>query len=369
MSGIDSSPDSRLSVSHRLARWIAWFLILGLLTAALLTVRERLQSVHAVLPFLLVVLGGSATVGRSLGLALSVVAFLDLHYFFLPYRNSLVMADPLDWIVLVTFLVTSIVAAHLTTQARRRAHEARARGAEAEVFRQADALKASLIATLSHDLRTPLTTIKALGSRLARDGVSEGRVIEEEADRLNRLVTDLLDLSRLNAGSMPLRPELNMAADLIGAAIQRVSGSIDDRRIRIAHDDGRRDLAGTFDFVQSVRALGNLVENAVKYAPPETPVDLRFGRDAGSLWFEVADRGPGVPLSERDKVFTPFYRAPGVPSDVGGAGLGLAIASRLAAEQGGAIQYRDRQGGGSIFTLTLPAADLPPAAVLADASP
>lgn len=348
---------------------MAWFCVLAVLTAALLAIRDRLESVHAALPFLLVVLGGSASGGRSLGVALSAVAFIDLHFFFLPYQNSLVMADPLDWIVLVTFLVTSIVAAHLTTQARQRASEARARGAEAEIYRAADALKASLIATLSHDLRTPLTTIKALGSKLATRGESEGRVIEEEADRLNRLVTDLLDLSRLNARSMPLRLELNMATDLVGAALQRVSGHIAaDTKVRTVNEDGDSDLAGTFDLTLSVRALGNLVENAVKYSPPDAPVDLSFGRQGAQLWFQVADRGPGIPPAEQEKIFAPFYRAPRVAPDVGGAGLGLAIASRLAAEQGGAIHYGDRPGGGSIFTLLLPAADIPePVAIAPDA--
>jgi two-component system sensor histidine kinase KdpD len=271
------------------------------------------------------------------------------------------MADPLDWIVLATFLITSIIAAQLASKADRRTVEALERKAEAEIYRQADALKASLIATLSHDLRTPLTTIKALGSKLAGRGADEGRVIEEEADRLNRLVTDLLDLSRLNAGSMPLRPELNMAADLVGATIQRVAAGAAVTRVRIVNDERAPDLAGNFDMVQSVRALGNLVENALKYSPPGLPVDLSFGRQGSQLAFHVADRGPGVPESERDKVFVPFYRAPGVPPDVGGAGLGLAIASRLAMEQGGSIQYSERPGGGSIFALLLPAADLPEA--------
>lgn len=356
MSGIDSNSDPR----SRARWWAAWFLILALLTAGLLSIRDRLQTVHVVLPFLLVVLGGSASGGRALGLALSAVAFVDLHFFFLPYQNSLVMADPLDWIVLATFLITSTVAAHLTTQAQQRAGEARARMAEANIYRQADALKASLIATLSHDLRTPLTAIKVLGSKLAGRGELEGRVIEEEADRLNRLVTDLLDLSRLNARSMPLRLELNMAADLVGAAIQRLAGDAAAAKIRIVNGSETPDLAGTFDLVQSVRALGNLVENALKYSPPGELIDVRFGRKGAQLWFTVADRGPGVPLSEQDKIFAPFYRAPGVPPDVGGAGLGLAIASRLAAEQGGAVRYSDRPGGGSVFTLLLPAADVSP---------
>ena len=344
----------------RLRWWVTWFGLLALLTVVLLAVRDRLQTVHVALPFLLIVLAGSSTGGRTLGFALSAAAYVDLHYFFVPYQNSLIMADPLDGIVLAAFLITSVVAAQLTARADRRAIEARERTAEAEIYRQADALKASLIATLSHDLRTPLTTIKALGSKLGQRGEVEGRVIEEEADRLNRLVTDLLDLSRLNARSMPLKIELNMAADLVGATIQRVAGASGDARVRIADQEAEApDLAGNFDLVQSVRALGNLVENAMKYSPRGVPVEVRFERRGPHLLVHVADRGPGVPAREQSRVFEPFYRAPGVAPEVAGAGLGLAIASRLATEQGGAVFYNDRSGGGSVFTLQLPAADLP----------
>src|SRR6185295_2104172 len=103
----------------------------------------------------------------------------------------------------------------------------------AEAFRQADTLKSALIAGVSHDLRTPLTTIKALAHSLGEAGSPEALAIEEEADRLNRLVADLLDLSRLNAGAMPMRPEINAAEDLVGAALRRVSGAIDPKRIRV----------------------------------------------------------------------------------------------------------------------------------------
>jgi two-component system sensor histidine kinase KdpD len=344
----------------RLKWWVTWFGALAGLTVILLALRDRLQVVHVALPFLLIVLGGSASGGRILGFALSAAAYVDLHYFFVPYRNSLAMADPLDGIVLAAFLITSVVAAQLTARAERRAMEARQRTAEAEIYRQADALKASLIATLSHDLRTPLTTIKALASKLSQRGEVEGRVIEEEADRLNRLVTDLLDLSRLNARSMPLKIELNMAADLVGATIQRVTGDGGDGRVTICTPQADvLDRAGKFDLVQSVRALGNLVENALKYSPPGIPVEVSFERNGAFLSFHVADRGPGIPAREQERVFEPFYRAPGVAPDVGGAGLGLAIASRLALEQGGTVFYQDRPGGGSVFTLQLPAAELP----------
>ncbi|MHB1312016.1 MAG: sensor histidine kinase [Gemmatimonadaceae bacterium] len=239
----------------------------------------------------------------------------------------------------------------------------------AEAFRQADALKAALIASLSHDLRTPLTTIKALASKLRDRALPEATSIEEEADRLNRLVTDLLDLSRLNAKAMPIHLELNMAEDLIGATVQRVAGASGSHRLVIVHGDGPaaeetaersrfEPLAGEFDFVQSLRALVNLVENALKYSPADAPVELGAVRAGPWLEFRVADRGPGVVAAERQRVFEPFYRAPGVPADVGGAGLGLAIASRLAMEQGGEVRHEERAGGGSVFTLVLRAADV-----------
>ena len=236
----------------------------------------------------------------------------------------------------------------------------------AEAFRQADTLKSALIAGVSHDLRTPLTTIKALAHSLGEAGSSEALAIEEEADRLNRLVADLLDLSRLNAGAMPLRPEINAAEDLIGAALRRVSGALDAGRIRVVareqslgDDNGDSVVLGRFDFVQSLRALVNLIENAHKYSPPGELIELSAGRSGEQIYFRVADRGPGVEQSELGRIFEPFYRAPGVAPDVGGAGLGLAIARRLAAEQGGDVRYEARRGGGSVFTLLLPA-ETPP---------
>ena len=231
----------------------------------------------------------------------------------------------------------------------------------AEVFRQADALKSALVAGVSHDLRTPLTTIKALAHALRERGSVEAASIEEEADRLNRLVADLLDLSRLNAGAMPIRAELNAAEDLVGAALQRVAVVLADHRVTVVNPtgNGARDevLVGWFDFVQSLRALVNLIENADKYSAPGAPIEISVERAGDELLFRVADRGQGVIASERERIFEPFYRAPGALPDVGGAGLGLAIAKRLAVEQRGDLRYEPRPGGGSVFILALPVAD------------
>jgi two-component system sensor histidine kinase KdpD len=445
--------------------------MLAALTAAFLPFRGQLDKLNIAFTFLLVVLGGSAVGGRALGLSLAGIAYLDFHYFFVERYDSLAMARPLDALVLLAFIVTSVVAEQLLTRAIRRAEQARQRAEEverlaaigsetlhagraedaltrllevirtelrvdrcdiielrqappqsepwpdartlviplvvrgtsigllrlahaspftlapeqrrfldvlsyyaalglervhlvaeaerADAFRQADALKSAMIAGFSHDLRTPLTTIKALAANLRSRAIVEGASIEEEADRLNRLVTDLLDLSRLDAQAMPIRPELNTAEDLIGAAVQRLSGTEGSHRIAIvpAATDAEP-LVGEFDFVHALRALVNLIENALKYSPPDTTVEVRVERDAEWLVFHVSDRGPGIGGDDRERVFEPFYRAPGHAVDIGGAGLGLAIARRLAREQGGDVRHEHREGGGSTFTLTLRASDV-----------
>jgi two-component system, OmpR family, sensor histidine kinase KdpD len=234
--------------------------------------------------------------------------------------------------------------------------------AEAErvhALREADRLREALLAGVSHDLRTPLTTIKALAYELRELGDERTFIIEEEADRLNALVADLLDLSRLKAGALPCTPEIVAAEDLIGAALRRVAGVQGSREIVATMGAADAITVGWFDLGLSVRALANLLENALKYTPAGSPVEVRLERRGDALEFSVLDRGPGVGAVEADRMFEPFHRLSNTPPDVGGTGLGLAIARRLAEVQGGAVNYAPRPGGGSSFTLVLPAADLP----------
>lgn len=229
----------------------------------------------------------------------------------------------------------------------------------AEALREADRLKDAVIASVSHDLRTPLTTIKALAHEIAAEGDGRAADIEDEADRLNAFVADLLDLSRLNAGALELRPEVAAAEDLAGAALQRAAGTLRGREVAVSIPPGDPLLLGRFDFVHSLRVLVNLLENAHKYSPAGAPVELSAAQEDGRLLFRVADRGPGIPPAEAEHAFAPFYRARGAQPDAGGAGLGLSIARRLAQAQGGALDYAPRPGGGSVFTFSLPAAALP----------
>jgi two-component system sensor histidine kinase KdpD len=225
----------------------------------------------------------------------------------------------------------------------------------AEALREADRLKDALLASVSHDLRTPLTTIKALAHDIAGDGDDRAATIEQQADRLNRMVADLLDLSRLNAGELPVRAELNAAEDLVGAAIQQVSGAFAGRELRTSIAWSEPVLVGRFDFVHALRIVVNLLENAHKYSPRTQPVDIELSRAGNMIEISVADRGPGVPAAERERIFEPFYRPERSTPDAGSAGLGLSIALRLAMAQSGTLTYQDREGGGSVFTLGLPA--------------
>jgi len=230
--------------------------------------------------------------------------------------------------------------------------------AEAEravALQESHRAKDAVIASVSHDLRTPLTTIKALAHEITQSGDDRAAIIEEEADRLNAFVAQMLDLSRIATGAAVSDIQPNEAEDLLGAAAQQVAGRLDGRELRIQVESGDVLLFGRFDFAQTLRALVNLIENAAKYSPVGSPIELTARHDGPWLAFVVADRGPGIPAAERERVFEPFYRRPAQPPDVGGVGLGLSIARGIAEAQGGSLALTNRPGGGSVFTLRVPA--------------
>lgn len=501
---------------------LLWIAVLAAVTALLLLGRSRLDKAHIALVYLLVVLGASAAGGRTLGLSVAGGAFLGFNYLFLPPYYTLVIADPLDWLVLVAFLVTSVVAAQLLFRANataetatRRADEvdrlatlgaetlsapdasaalaaiatvirdalgtdrcdlfridadgapvwaasaldSRAGGAErttlivapteglvawlagraesavefldgttrldptltddlqvrvlyrtllvrsqivgvlrvasqdgltlstdrgrlldalsyyaalgvermrlvmtaerAMAEREVETLRSSLLMAVSHDLRTPLTTIKGIAHEIAAGASSAGRaaIIEEEADRLDALVGDLLELSRIQAGAVRPVPAVNTADEVIGAALQRAQGMLGRHTVAVSLSDAV--LAARFDFSQTLRILVNLLENAAKYSPDGSTIEVTLSRDDDMVQISVADQGPGVPAGEVDRIFEAFYRPAGTAPDIRGSGLGLSIARGLAEAQGGTVRYHDRRSGGSVFTLSLPLVDAP----------
>jgi two-component system sensor histidine kinase KdpD len=529
----DKAGDGTGSSINTIVRWVVSFAVLLVATIAMRSVRGALDKAHIALVYLLIVLGASAAGGRTLGFGIAGLAFLGFDFLFLPPFGTFTVRNPLDWLVLVAFLVTSIVATQLLYRANATAKAATERAVEvdrlaalgaetlnaadayealgaiadvirasvdvdacviylrgidgrvvevaratrsgeptshergrsalepgsltdwiiergssaveladgtvrvandlrqptgiageddaagpgvralalplqvrentvgvlrlsnapelhvspeqarlltalayyaalgaerarlvataerAEAERRVERLRSALLTAVSHDLRTPLTTIKGLANEILHGGdVGNAAIIEGEADRLNALVSDLLDLSRIHAGA--LRPTLavNTVDDLLGAALRGAAGTLRDRRVDVDLPDDEL-LAGIFDFSQTLRVLVNLLDNAAKYSSRGTAIDIRVRRDGERLMIDVMDRGPGVPESERERIFESFYRPPDVPPDVRGHGLGLAIARGLAEAQGGTLRYSARSGGGSVFTLELPAAIAP----------
>jgi two-component system sensor histidine kinase KdpD len=348
-----TSADKRTFAGISLRDWAAWLVVLALVTFALVQLRRYLNEAHVALAYLVVIIAAGARRGRPLGLALAGLAFLCFDWFLLPPYGTFNIARSVDWLVLIAFLVTSIIVTQLFERARGEADAARAAR-----------LREAMFASVSHDLRTPLTTIKALAHDLAAAGDDRAETIEEEADRLTILVDDLLDLSRLNSGAEVLALEENEAEDLLGAALQQVAGSAKGRSINVKLDEGEPLLFGRFDFSQTLRVLVNLIENALKYSPDDTAVDLSVKREGPWLTFSVADRGSGVAPGDRERIFEPFYRPRGVAADVKGAGLGLSIARALADAQGGSLRYEHREGGGSVFVLRVPAVDVKEAAAM-----
>ena len=238
---------------------------------------------------------------------------------------------------------------------------------EAEILRQADELKTALLNAVSHDMRTPLASIKASAGSLRQHDViwtdadrdEFAQAIEQQADRLDRIVANLLDLSRMEAGA--LRPQL--ALHDVGALVEDVLERLREQTARHpTHVSIDPDLPPvSLDYVEIDQVVSNLVENAAKYAPAGTPIDVAARRVGDAVEIEVADRGPGVPADAAPRLFEPFFRVRR-SGDPAGLGLGLAVAKGLVEAHGGRISVRDREGGGARFAFTLPLAPSVPTA-------
>lgn len=364
-----------MRVQNWVRHWITWTGVLVVVTIALVYLRTATEQTYVPVTYLLVVLGGSASGGRRLGFTLAIASFLLIDYYLQTPYDHITITKTVDVVTLAAFFVTALVASQLLDRAQRdrdaamrhaeevtrlaAEHEQMARETEkVRALREGDRMKDFVLASVSHDLRTPLTAIKALAQDETRTGSSRAAEIEEQVDRLTRMVADLLDLSRLRAGKWSFTPELNAAEDVVGAAMRQCAALERGSNIVASLDEAAPALYGTFDFVQTLRILVNLLENALRFTPDGATVELAAMRVGQALVFTVSDRGPGIAEAERERVFDAFYRPEGSIADRGRAGIGLAIARSLAAAQRGTISHHPRDGGGSVFELRLPAADV-----------
>jgi two-component system, OmpR family, sensor histidine kinase KdpD len=250
-----------------------------------------------------------------------------------------------------------------------RAHLAR-EAQHAEVQIETERLRNALLSSVSHDLRSPLTAITGATSTLLENGEaldpSTRRElvlsIYEEGDRLNRLVRNLLDMTRLESGSVRVRKEWQPLEEVIGAALIRLDRQLEGRPV---DTDLPPDLPLVpLDDALIEQVLVNLLENALKYTPPDSPIRIAAWAAEDEITLEVADRGPGIAPGDEERIFEKFYRARKYRSEASGSergvGLGLTICRGMVQAHGGRIWAQHREGGGAAFRFTLPLEGRPP---------
>jgi two-component system sensor histidine kinase KdpD len=357
---------------------------------------EHVNSTTVALGLLIVVLFVATGWGSRPAVLSSLLGLVCFNFFYLPPVGRLSIDAPDNWVALFAFLLTAITAGQLSSRSKRRAEEADAgrreierlyrelqdafeRASQAKALEQSERLKSALLDAVTHDLRTPLTSIKASVTTLleeARAGDdeeqtaaaldAEGRremleVIDEETDRLNRFVEGLVEMARIEAGEMRLRQRWGSIEEIVSAALERAAPLTRAHDVQVRMDEGLP--AVRLDARAVAEVLYTLLDNAAKYSPAGTRIGLQAeSAGDGTVRLSVEDEGPGVPLELRERVFDKFFRAmrdgdAGAPKP-SGTGMGLAIAKGLVEAHGGRIRVEDGPGGrGSRVVVTLPVGD------------
>ena len=233
---------------------------------------------------------------------------------------------------------------------------------QAQILQARESLERALLNSISHDLRTPLVSITgALGALRDKESALETEARQdlldaawEEAGRLNRFVGNLLDMTRLESGALKLKLVPCDVQDLIGCALAALEPQLGYRRVEVRVPAGLTLVK--MDMVLMTQVVVNLLDNALKYTPRQSPIELSAGVADHALTLTVADRGPGVPENDLKRIFDKFYRLP-IPEGAGGTGLGLSICKGIVEAHGGNIRAENRSGGGLRLTVALPLAD------------
>jgi K+-sensing histidine kinase KdpD len=355
---------------------LAAFLVVAAATLLVYPLEEVAPAVSLGVVYIPGVLLVSTVWDWRLGLLSALASALAFNWFHIPPTGRFDVAADRDAVALVTFAIVAVASSWLAEIARARAAEAERRreetdavlaelrelsaerdrmeaeAIEAGALRRSDELKTALLRSVSHDLRTPLTSIIAAGAALDSPTVSAeerhelSEAVVGEGQRLSRLVENLLDVSRLESGSAEPRRE---PIDLAGV-LEAARGSIgaDAHAVRFGLDPEIPALEA--DPVQLERAFANLFENGVRHGGGR-PVLVRSRESGGRLVVRVVDQGPGIPEHERARIFEPFYRREDSHS---GFGLGLAIARGFIEANGGELAVESVPGQGSTFVVTFP---------------
>lgn len=343
-------------------------------TLALFLFREMVGPGIAALVYLLAIVILAAAFESGVGFFASLAAAFALNFFFLPPFHTLVVSDPENWITLLVFLIVAVTVGQLSARANQRTAEAERlykeleaafeTASDVEAVKRSEKLKSALLDAVTHDLQTPLTSIKASVTMLIEDNIKEPRqrlldragqselleVIYEETDRLNTFVQSMVQLAQIESGQRQFHPTATVPEEIV-VAVARMAKSV--RASHVLRSNIAADLRKLFvDPRATAEAVFNLVQNAAKYSPPGSKIMITAGAAGDKIRFSVEDEGAGIPADQREAVFERFYRSENSKS---GLGMGLAIARGIIEGQGGKI-WVESGTKGSKFVFELPAA-------------
>jgi len=326
----------------------------ALVTGAVFVLRPLAPVLSLGVLYVIAVVAVAVVCGLAYAIPVSVVSVLIKKKLFLPPFHTFALRDSANWVALAVYIAVAVVVSELATRSRRLGREA----VEAETLRQSDAVKTAVLRAVSHDLRSPLTAIRAASEGLdnsalelsasERDELFE--TIRIELRRLERLVDNLLDLSRLEAGPALRKPELWTIDTLLARALEQLGPDADRVDVKLPSDLEPIRV----DAAHVERVLVNLLENALKFSSPTDPVEVSAAAESGRAVLRVRDRGPGIAEADRERIFDAFERGSAAGH---GSGLGLAIARGFAQANGGRVWVEATpERGGSTFVLELPVA-------------
>jgi K+-sensing histidine kinase KdpD len=338
-----------LATARTPARLLFSLLSVATVTGAVFALRPVAPVLSLGVLYVFAVLPVAVLWGLAYALPVSLLSMITFNFLFLPPLHTLALRDSENWVALAVYLVTAVVVSELATRSRRRG----AAALEAETLRRSDAVKTAVLRAVSHDLRSPLTAIAAASEVL--EGGAERLTKAERAElvgsvrletrRLVRLVGNLLDLSRLEAGAAAPTRELWTIDGLVARSLEAIGPDADRIEVSLPADSPLLHI----DAGQIERVLVNLLENALKVSAD--PVKLTTEVDNGMVVLRVLDHGPGLEPGAAERIFEPFERGVGAGD---GAGLGLAIAKGFAQANGGRVWAEPRNGRGAAFALALP---------------
>jgi two-component system sensor histidine kinase KdpD len=297
-------------------------------------------------------IGSLASLGPVLFAA--ILSVFIWNYLFIPPKFTFAIAQGEDLFLCLTYFIAAIVTGVLTSQIRRNQEIAR----QADILRESEKLHQTLLNSISHELRTPLTAIMGAATALSDERAPTTKEFKQSlsfelghaTDRLNRVIENLLDMSRLSSGVLRLKKQWQDINDLVGVTLQRLGRNLNRHsiKIEIAPDVPLVEI----DFQLFEHVLSNIILNATQYSPVNSTITIAVRVKNSNVLISIGDEGPGIPHAHLFQVFEKFYRIPGTPT--GGTGLGLSIAKSIVELHQGELRAENRPEGGAQFIIKLP---------------